>query len=102
MSSDAFDPQLRELCVDGACIGLIGPDGTCKVCRKPGLGVGIDPRSRGLRSAEEIAEPLAAAVIAGDLPEAPEAFEDRQLCPDDLCIGVIGPDQRCSACGRAP
>ncbi len=29
---DAFDPGQRKLCSDGACIGLIGPDGRCKEC----------------------------------------------------------------------
>ena len=26
-----FDPD-RRLCPDGACTGLIGPDGRCKIC----------------------------------------------------------------------
>ena len=26
----------------------------------------------------------------------------RRLCPDGSCIGVIGPNGRCSECGRAP
>jgi len=25
----------RVLCIDGACIGVIGPDGKCKECGKP-------------------------------------------------------------------
>ena len=25
----------RRLCSDGNCIGVIGPDGRCKVCGKP-------------------------------------------------------------------
>jgi hypothetical protein len=29
---DAFDPDARVLCPDDTCTGLIGPDGTCKVC----------------------------------------------------------------------
>src|ERR1700742_701241 len=32
---DAEWPE-RELCADGACIGVIGADGLCKVCGKPG------------------------------------------------------------------
>jgi hypothetical protein len=28
-------------------------------------------------------------------------WEQRQLCPDGGCIGVIGPDGTCKACGRA-
>src|SRR5207245_3114031 len=27
-------------------------------------------------------------------------LEARQLCGDDTCIGVIGPDGRCKECGR--
>jgi len=26
-------------------------------------------------------------------------LEGRVLCPDDACIGVIGPDRRCKVCG---
>jgi hypothetical protein len=28
----AFAGEERELCPDGACIGVIGPAGKCKVC----------------------------------------------------------------------
>ena len=28
---DAFDPD-RQLCPDGACTGVLGPDGKCKEC----------------------------------------------------------------------
>ncbi len=31
MSETAFDPH-RRLCPDGACIGVIGPDGRCSEC----------------------------------------------------------------------
>ena len=27
-------------------------------------------------------------------------FAHRELCPDEMCIGVIGPDGRCKECGR--
>jgi len=30
MAVDDWD--YREVCPDGACVGVIGPDGTCKVC----------------------------------------------------------------------
>jgi hypothetical protein len=32
-TSGGFDPK-RRLCPDGACVGVIGPDGRCKVCGK--------------------------------------------------------------------
>ncbi|MBL0213098.1 MAG: hypothetical protein IPQ07_04395 [Myxococcales bacterium] len=53
---DALDPSTpsligapaewneRRLCKDGACIGVIGPDGICKVCGKPaGRGTAAAP-----------------------------------------------------------
>jgi hypothetical protein len=30
------DWEKRVLCSDGACIGVIGPDGSCRECGKPG------------------------------------------------------------------
>jgi hypothetical protein len=29
------------------------------------------------------------------------ADEDRRLCPDGACIGLIGYDGRCKVCGRS-
>ena len=29
-----------------------------------------------------------------------QAWEERILCSDESCIGVIGPDGRCKECGR--
>src|SRR5437762_1158841 len=37
----------RQLCSDGACVGVIGPDGTCKVCGRAAPNWG-DERKRGL------------------------------------------------------
>lgn len=98
---DEDEAHHRELCSDELCVGVIGPDGCCKDCGKPGSKAGLDPRTRGLRSDEEIAGELEANIVKGDLPEAPDSFDDRTLCPDGACIGVIGADNRCSECGTA-
>ncbi|HEU4728791.1 MAG TPA: hypothetical protein VFT22_12895, partial [Kofleriaceae bacterium] len=37
----------RQLCPDGGCVGVIGPDGTCKVCGRAAQNWG-DERNRGL------------------------------------------------------
>jgi hypothetical protein len=37
----------RQLCPDGACVGVIGPDGTCKACGRAAPNWG-DERKRGL------------------------------------------------------
>jgi hypothetical protein len=88
------DFAARELCHDGACIGVIGPDGLCKECGKPSPTLTQNPRNRGMVTPEE---------GEADLPED-DAFagEDRKLCPDGACVGVIGPDGTCTECGRAP
>ena len=96
---DEDEAHHRELCSDELCVGLIGPDGFCKECGKPGSKAGLDPRTRGLRSEDEIADELEANITKGDLPEPPDSFDDRELCPDGACIGVIGADNRCSECG---
>lgn len=98
--SDEFDPLARELCPDGACIGVIGPDGRCKECGKPGRGAGLDPRTQGLRSDDELTDELDDGAVDHDLPASPDDFDERRLCPDGACIGVIGPGGRCKECGR--
>lgn len=42
-------------------------------------------------------------VKAAGTPEAADPASDwdnRRLCSDGSCIGVIGPDGRCKECGR--
>jgi len=35
----------------------------------------------------------------GSESEAAE-WDDRRLCPDGACVGVIGDDGRCKVCGK--
>ena len=104
----------RYLCEDDACIGYLDANGQCKVCGKvathfepdkspvtppPELGP-RDPRLAGLAKREDVAEEVAAHVLAHSTPASPPDWEDRKLCPDGACIGVIGADGRCGECGR--
>jgi hypothetical protein len=97
---DDFDPASRELCPDGSCIGLIGPDGRCKVCGA------LSPNDRGPYRKEDVVE-VKVIDVEPDLPagqgEALEVDDDdfaaRRLCPDGSCIGVIGASGRCKVCG---
>jgi hypothetical protein len=85
MAADLDLDDDRKLCPDGSCIGLIGDDGRCKVCGRA---------EDGSPPPEEDEEGELAAT-AGD-----ESFEDdRQLCPDGSCIGIIGSDGKCKVCG---
>ncbi len=99
MSKSPFDPRDRELCIDGACIGLIGQNGQCRECGKPGASSVLDPRQRGLRDESEVADELEAHIIEGDVVAAPVGFDDRALCPDGACIGILDADGKCKECG---
>ncbi|HYU14791.1 MAG TPA: hypothetical protein VEL05_01915 [Candidatus Acidoferrum sp.] len=106
MTDDEFEPARRELCPDGACIGIIGPDGRCRVCGTVGASAVADPRHRGMRPlAPEEDGADSDGRDSGEL-DSGELDDERELCPDGTCIGVIGPDGRCKECGaratRAP
>jgi hypothetical protein len=105
----------RQLCPDGACVGVIGSDGTCKVCGRAAPNWG-DERKRGMvdepdDEEEDDEEDDGEYEDDEDEDEAPAdrgpgAFSDpewqqRKLCPDDACIGVLGPDGKCKVCGRS-
>jgi hypothetical protein len=105
---EAFDPRSRRLCPDGSCVGVIGPDGRCRVCGAaspdgppaPGLG----PEAFAGGCADDLEEQAQEA--AGDADDADAAGGDgafdagRALCPDGACVGVLGPEGRCNVCGR--
>jgi hypothetical protein len=95
----------RILCSDGNCIGVIGPDGRCKECGK----LYEDPRPETTVAGEEQGpvedveeETPAEAVEKNTVEESPadDEWENRRLCRDGNCIGVIGPDGKCKECGK--
>jgi hypothetical protein len=113
----------RQLCVDGACIGLIGDDGRCKVCDKPGskakpgaansAATKAAVRERDDAALEQAAREMAGSAepgevesiapvvaLAGGIEVEVEDLEARKLCPDGGCVGVIGADGRCKVCGK--
>jgi hypothetical protein len=99
----SFDPR-RRLCPDGSCVGVLGGDGKCPVCGT----VDTDARAAGaaegqVNQAEDFeAEPDDAGEEPFDEESPAGSFDpNRRLCGDDTCVGVIGPNQRCSVCGRA-
>ena len=106
----------REVCPDGACIGVIGDDGLCKVCGRAAPNWGND-RLRGLAEnpespdtddedddddEDEGDDELAAAEDAAANDEASDAdWDRRELCSNGACVGVIADDGICSVC-RSP
>lgn len=104
LEAETFDPQKRRLCPDGECVGVVGPDGRCRVCGTvddgaPASGLGADAFAGGCASEEpqeQDDEPMAADGARGGAGFDP----NRVLCLDGSCLGVIGADGRCSECGR--
>ncbi len=111
----------RRLCPDGSCTGIIGPDGRCTVCGRlvetpepapQGAGEAPANEPRGLaETAHDDPAPQSAQSTkqtAGPDQRKPgqaegdeeDEFESRRLCPDGSCTGIIGPDGRCTECGR--
>jgi hypothetical protein len=99
--------EQRILCRDESCIGVIGPDGRCKECGLPYEG-SFDPTKIKTDAsdfestdpdAEMDEEPEDLEEIDTEFPSDLE-WEQRKLCSDESCIGVIGPDGRCKECGK--
>ena len=103
----------RVLCSDGNCIGVIGSDGRCKECGAKYEGAlpadhfseeeGPSPEDISLEKEDPALEDSPHEVA--DLTENDDSirdsdWQDRVLCSDGNCIGVIGPDGRCKECGK--
>jgi hypothetical protein len=116
----------RILCSDCNCIGVIGADGRCKECGKKYEGPlpetsAVEQEDQVLDEDEELPAAAdeskveqedqavdedkvmpAAADEINTVEESPADgdWENRVLCRDGNCIGVIGPDGRCKECGK--
>jgi hypothetical protein len=114
--------EQRRLCADGGCIGVAGPDGRCKVCGKlvPDAGGPFraspldvagdqdededydgDGDGEGGDGEGDLADAAEVKVAIVEGAAAAEDFADeRELCPDGACIGLIGTDGSCKVCGK--
>jgi len=107
----------RILCSDGNCIGIIGRDGRCKECKKPYKGRLPEGFMQDVSESEDAdteeanavenkdKEPLEAQADQADSTDEVKFqynsdWENRVLCSDGNCIGVIGPDGHCKECGK--
>lgn len=99
MTGDDLDLDERALCPDGACIGVLGDDGRCKVCGAVGDGSVVPIGSAAQRDAVEARDERDPSSSSTDA--AGDDLDDRRLCPDGACIGLIGDDGRCKVCGLA-
>ncbi len=112
-SSDVHsDWENRILCSDESCIGVIGKDGRCKECGKIYEGElpasfhrpESTPGSETTPQQDEQSTPEPEPVLAEDQEDpdriSDDEWEQRKLCSDESCIGVIGTDGRCKECGK--
>ena len=97
--------EQRTLCSDESCIGVIGPDGRCKECGLPYAGGSSETIEQ--TTADADVEEAAGDENLDEFYEDEDAetitdleWEQRTLCSDESCIGVIGPDGRCKECGK--
>ena len=115
----------RVLCSDGNCIGVIGANGRCKECGKKYEGTlpenhfsekeGPSPEDISVEkedpspedisvekedpSLEDLSHEAAESNEKDDLIRD-DGWQDRVLCSDGNCIGVIGSDGRCKECDK--
>jgi len=121
MEEMPFDSK-RRLCPDGACVGVIGADGRCSVCRRPAGANAVwaseaDPDGDdgaegndegGSATAASSASPSASSFASPNFaspnfasPNASSGFDSkRRLCDDGSCVGIVGADGVCGTCGR--
>jgi hypothetical protein len=106
-TADTSSWEERQLCPDGNCVGVIGPDGRCKEC---GLAAsengenGVSGRSEGHEGSDGDLSASGEAEVEGSalgtsFDEADD-LADRRLCPDGSCLGLLGEDGRCKICGQ--
>jgi hypothetical protein len=113
ISAEDADWENRRLCSDGNCIGVVGPDGRCKECglrhdppatSDPDRAAAEDDAAAETdRQAPVVAEretPPLSTEPEPDADDEADAWENRVLCSDGNCIGVIGPDGRCKECRK--
>jgi hypothetical protein len=117
MDQPAFNPAARRLCPDGACVGIIGADGRCKECGRAGDGKAVaavpaaaaPPEMAGDEETEATGQATSATIEAGADTAGSDGYPHdantgfnpaRRLCDDGSCVGVVGSDGVCAACGR--
>lgn len=91
------DWEKRILCSDESCIGVIGEDGSCKECGKV-----YEGNLAGQKTTGDVPSKISEEQKTGASTDAPseDDWDQRILCGDEACIGVIGSDGKCKECGK--
>ena len=100
--------EQRTLCSDESCIGVIeeGPsDGVKEEAAMENMEASETEEELEEYETEEELEEYETEEELEDFEENGQEdldleWEQRTLCSDESCIGVIGPDGRCKECGK--
>jgi len=108
-----IDWENRILCRDGNCIGVIGVNGRCTECglifdASQESDDNFEPDDTAPIETDDAASDDNAAddwdelgsIDDEDASVSDSDWEDRKLCSDGNCIGVIGHDGCCRECGK--
>jgi hypothetical protein len=108
MEETSFNPK-RRLCPDGSCVGVLGADGRCSVCRRS-AGADGGSGAEAFAEAPDAAEAQVRDDASGDHARATEMGDgmgttsgfdpSRRLCDDGSCVGIVGADGICGTCAR--
>jgi hypothetical protein len=93
---ETFDDEDRRLCPDDACIGLLDETGHCKVCGRSADGTAGIPHPHPHPHDDEPEDEMLAAPMSVE-----DGDDDRRLCPDGTCIGLLDETGHCKVCGAA-
>lgn len=84
------DWESRTLCGDGRCTGIIGNDGHCTECGKT-----LEETSKDRNTTRNYTRQ------DNSLDDDKSTdWDNRVLCSDGACIGIMGLDGRCTQCGK--
>ena len=90
-SDSDIDLENRVLCGDESCTGIIDSDGRCTECGKAFEESKAQAEANTKRKSRE---------DHTDYESEHIDLENRVLCGDESCTGIIGPDGRCTECGK--
>jgi hypothetical protein len=95
-SQNDIEWKNRTLCSYESCIGVIGIDGRCEECGR------FNERKPTATNSPVEAGKIGKVLSKKDSSESELDidWENRTLCIDESCIGVIGIDGCCKECGR--
>jgi hypothetical protein len=96
--AEALDLAQRQLCPDGACVGLVAENGRCRLCGRSATEAPGD--AHGATGDAHGATGDAHGATGDTVDEAVDPdLAARRLCPDGACVGLVGGDGRCKVCG---